>query len=34
VDIKMAIRDWHEDYRIPDLNQEMLADKETEAGQE
>jgi hypothetical protein len=32
-DIEMAIRDRHEEWRIPELNREMPVDKETEAEQ-
>jgi hypothetical protein len=32
--IEMAIKDWHKDWRIPDLNQEMPVDKEVDAQQE
>jgi hypothetical protein len=30
----MAIKDWNDEWRIPYLNQEMLADMETEVGRE
>jgi hypothetical protein len=30
----MVIKDWHEEWRISDLNREMLMDKEAEAGKE
>ena len=33
-DVEMAIRDWHDEWRIPVLNQEMPTYKEVEAGQE
>jgi hypothetical protein len=33
-DVEMAIKDWHDDWRIPELNQEMFIDKEDDAGKE
>jgi hypothetical protein len=34
IQLRYCIKDWHDDWRIPDLNQDMLADKEVDAGQE
>jgi hypothetical protein len=31
-DVEMAIKDWHEDWRIPYLNQDIPVDKEAKAG--
>jgi hypothetical protein len=33
-DIEMSIKDWNNDWRIPILNQEIPADKDTKAVQE
>jgi hypothetical protein len=30
----MAIKDWHDDWRVTTMNQEMFMDKEVDAGQE
>jgi hypothetical protein len=33
-DIEMVIKDWHDDWRVPTMNQEMSVDKEADAGKE
>jgi hypothetical protein len=33
-DIEMTIKDWHDDWRIPAMNQEMSMEKEDDVGQE
>jgi len=29
-DVEMAIEDWHDDWRVPNMNQEIFTDKETD----
>jgi hypothetical protein len=33
-DIEMVIKDWHDEWRVPTIDQDMFADKEVDAGKE